>query len=130
MPRGSGLANISPERRKEIIKKAQEARKANKELRKEGKIIEKTKDISPMKRIKLKCLDCCNESHLEVKLCTVKGCWLWPVRRGKRRIKGIIDDSQRASITEKDSSELTIDEDDIALDEKEKKNILNDFLKE
>lgn len=41
------------------------------------------KHISPLKAIRLKCLDCCCGSSNEVKLCTVKHCPLYPYRFGK-----------------------------------------------
>jgi len=41
------------------------------------------KHVTPMKAIRLKCLDC-SETSLEVKLCPIKDCPLWPYRLGKR----------------------------------------------
>lgn len=41
------------------------------------------KKISPMKAIRLKCLDCSCGSSNEVKLCTVTRCPLYPFREGK-----------------------------------------------
>lgn len=40
------------------------------------------KRISPLKAIRLKCLDCCCGSSNEVKLCTATGCALYPFREG------------------------------------------------
>ena len=40
------------------------------------------KRISPLKAIRLKCLDCCCGSSNEVKLCTVERCPLYPFREG------------------------------------------------
>lgn len=40
------------------------------------------KKISPMKAIRLKCLDCCCGSANEVKLCTITKCPLYPFRDG------------------------------------------------
>lgn len=40
------------------------------------------KRTTPMKAIRLKCLDCCCGSSNEVKLCTVVGCALHPFRDG------------------------------------------------
>jgi hypothetical protein len=37
---------------------------------------------SPIKAIREKCLDCCCGSSMEVKLCTVTRCALWPFRLG------------------------------------------------
>ena len=41
------------------------------------------KRITPLKAIRLKCLDCSCGSPKEVKLCTVEGCPLYPYRFGK-----------------------------------------------
>lgn len=43
-----------------------------------------TKHLTPMKRIRLKCLDCAAGSPKEVRLCAGMDCPLWPVRFGKR----------------------------------------------
>lgn len=40
------------------------------------------KRTSPLKAIRLKCLDCCCGSSNEVKLCPVAGCALYPFREG------------------------------------------------
>lgn len=40
------------------------------------------KRISPLKAIRLKCLDCCCGSSHEVKLCLVSKCPLFPFREG------------------------------------------------
>lgn len=39
---------------------------------------------TPIKSIRLKCLDCCCGSPKEVELCPVVGCTLYPYRFGKR----------------------------------------------
>lgn len=41
------------------------------------------KRITPMKAIRLKCLDCCCGSSHEVKLCAATNCPLYPYRLGK-----------------------------------------------
>lgn len=41
------------------------------------------KRTSPVKAIRLKCLDCCCGSSHEVKLCSVTNCPLYPFRFGK-----------------------------------------------
>ncbi len=41
-------------------------------------------NLTPMKAIRAKCLDCSAGSAKEVKLCGVSGCPLWPYRHGKR----------------------------------------------
>lgn len=40
--------------------------------------------LTPIKAIRSKCLDCSGGQPLEVRLCTVEGCAIWPYRRGKR----------------------------------------------
>lgn len=42
-----------------------------------------TKHITPLKAIRLKCLDCCCGSAHEVKLCTAEKCQLYLFRLGK-----------------------------------------------
>jgi len=47
--------------------------------------------MTPLKAIRLKCLDCCCGSRYEVKLCTCLDCTLYPFRFGKNpNIKGNI----------------------------------------
>jgi len=41
------------------------------------------KPIPVLKVIQAKCVDCCGGEKMEVKLCTAKGCPLWPYRMGK-----------------------------------------------
>lgn len=41
------------------------------------------KKITPVKAIRLKCLDCCCGSAHEVKLCAATQCPLYPFREGK-----------------------------------------------
>ena len=41
------------------------------------------KRFSRSKAIRLKCLDCCANQHLEVRLCTSYDCPLWRYRMGK-----------------------------------------------
>lgn len=45
------------------------------------------KRITPIKAIRLKCLDCCCGSAHEVKLCTVEKCALYPFREGHNPFK-------------------------------------------
>ena len=44
----------------------------------------KTKNLTGMKAIREKCLDCCAWSFKEVDLCPAKDCALWPFRYGRR----------------------------------------------
>lgn len=39
--------------------------------------------VSPLRALRLKCLDCCNESAQEVRLCTALDCPSWPFRMGR-----------------------------------------------
>lgn len=39
---------------------------------------------TPIKAIRAKCLDCCNESFAEVRACNIKKCPLWEYRMGHR----------------------------------------------
>lgn len=41
------------------------------------------KKLTPLKAIRLRCLDCCCQQTGEVRFCTVKDCSLWPYRFGK-----------------------------------------------
>lgn len=46
--------------------------------------------LTPIKAIRAKCLDCSNDSFLEVKECAVNNCPLYPYRFGKRpKVDGI-----------------------------------------
>lgn len=40
--------------------------------------------MTPLKAIKLKCLDCCMGQRNEVKLCTITDCSLYPFRNGHK----------------------------------------------
>ena len=39
--------------------------------------------VSPLRALRLKCLDCCNDSAQEVRLCTALDCPSWPFLMGK-----------------------------------------------
>ena len=39
--------------------------------------------VSPLRALRLKCLDCCNGSAQEVRLCTAVDCASWPFRMAK-----------------------------------------------
>ena len=39
---------------------------------------------TPIKTIRLKCLDCCNDDYTEVRECSIIRCPNWPYRMGKR----------------------------------------------
>jgi len=38
--------------------------------------------MTPLKSIRAKCLDCCNDQPQEVRLCPCESCALWPYRMG------------------------------------------------
>lgn len=59
------------------------------------------KRISPLKAIRLKCLDCCCGSSNEVKLCTLTRCPLYPFREGYNPniAKREYTDEQKAALT-------------------------------
>ena len=39
--------------------------------------------LTPLRAIRLKCLDCCAGQRKEVRLCPAKDCPLWPFRMGR-----------------------------------------------
>ncbi len=41
------------------------------------------KPTTPLRAIRLKCLDCCCENSAEVKRCHIEDCALWPYRMGR-----------------------------------------------
>lgn len=51
------------------------------------------KRVTPIKAIRLKCLDCCCGSSHEVKLCTVSKCPLYAFRFGKNPNRAGMGDS-------------------------------------
>jgi hypothetical protein len=51
--------------------------------------------VSPLRALRLKCLDCCNASAQEVRLCTAVECPSWPFRLGKNPWRGPISDARR-----------------------------------
>jgi len=51
---------------------------------------------SPLKAIRAKCLSCCCDSKIEVRLCPSKTCPLWPFRSGHRLPKEIVEDGGAA----------------------------------
>ena len=57
------------------------------------------KNLTPVKAIRQKCLDCCAGSPQEVKICHIKNCSLWMFRLGKNpNRKGI---GQKMKVIEK-----------------------------
>ena len=51
--------------------------------------------LSPLRSLRLKCLDCCNDSAQEVRLCTSVDCPSWPFRMGKNPWTGPVSDARR-----------------------------------
>ena len=59
--------------------------------------------ITPMKAIRMKCLDCCMDQVKEVRLCSAKDCPLHPFRLGKNpyRAKREYTEEERKKIAER-----------------------------
>ena len=55
------------------------------------KIGPKTKKLTAMSAIRVKCLECCAWSHREVRLCPARDCVLHPLRFGKYPKKAVAD---------------------------------------
>lgn len=53
--------------------------------------------MTPLKAIKLKCLDCCCDQANEVTLCPVTDCTLFPFRKGKGNKREMTDEQREAS---------------------------------
>lgn len=51
--------------------------------------------VSPLRALRLKCLDCCNDSAQEVRLCTAVDCPSWPFRTGKNPWTGPVSEARR-----------------------------------
>ena len=51
--------------------------------------------VSPLRALRLKCLDCCNGSAQEVRLCTAVDCPSWPFRMGKSPWSAPVSDARR-----------------------------------
>ena len=52
--------------------------------------------LSPVWALRLRCLDCCNGSAQEVRLCTAVDCPSWPFRMGRNPWRTPLDDQERA----------------------------------
>lgn len=61
----------------------------------------KNEKITPLKAIRLKCLDCCCDKANEVKLCTAKKCPLYNFRFGKSGNTRQLTDEQKAAFVER-----------------------------
>ena len=54
--------------------------------------------VSPLRALRLKCLDCCNGSAQKVRFCTVVDCPSWPFRLGKNPWRRKLDPQERAAL--------------------------------
>jgi hypothetical protein len=57
------------------------------------------RDMSPMRALRLRCLDCCGGNDAEVRFCTARKCPSWPFRMGAspwRKFK--LTDAQRENL--------------------------------
>ena len=52
--------------------------------------------VSPLRALRLKCLDCCNGSAQDVRLCTAIDCPSWPFRMGRNPWRIPLDAPERA----------------------------------
>ena len=52
--------------------------------------------MSPLKALRLRCIDCCAGSSLEVRLCTAVSCPSWPFRLGRNPWRPPASEAQRA----------------------------------
>ena len=61
------------------------------------------KRISPIKAIRLKCVECSGGSRHEVSLCSIESCALYPFRFGKNpfKPKRVLSDEQRQIMAER-----------------------------
>lgn len=61
------------------------------------------KYVPPLKAIRLNCLDCCDGSSKEVKLCEDNDCPLWHYRFGKNpfRTKRVMTEEQKEAASER-----------------------------
>jgi len=65
--------------------------------------MEETTITNPVKAIRAKCLDCCNGSQNEVKLCPAKDCPIYHFRLGRNpyRQKREMSEEQKAAAKER-----------------------------
>ena len=54
--------------------------------------------VSPLRALRLNCVDCCNGSAQEVRLCTAVDCPSWPFRMGKNPWRRKLDQEERAAL--------------------------------
>ena len=51
--------------------------------------------MSPLKALRLRCIDCCAGSSLEVRLCTAVSCPSWPFRMGRNPWRAPVSEDRR-----------------------------------
>ena len=63
----------------------------------------KTKELSPIKAIRERCMECSNWSPVEVSECPAKDCALYPFRFGKDpgRKKRVLSDEQKIEMAKR-----------------------------
>ena len=54
--------------------------------------------VSPLRALRMKCLDCCNDSAQEVRLCTAVDCPSWPFRMGRNPWRRKLDQEERVAL--------------------------------
>ena len=54
--------------------------------------------MSPLKALRLRCIDCCAGSSLEVRLCTAVSCPSWPFRLGRNPWRPPASEAQLAQV--------------------------------
>jgi hypothetical protein len=63
---------------------------------------EAEKNLTPIKAIRWKCLECCNFNSHEVKICSIDNFALYPFRLGKNPgIKRVLSEDQRSALRER-----------------------------
>jgi len=62
------------------------------------KQIKQGKHISPLKLIRLKCLECCTFNEGEVRHCGIEDCILHKYRFGKNPVKRIMSEKQKENL--------------------------------
>ena len=59
--------------------------------------------MSPLKALRLRCIDCCAGSAYQVRRCTAVTCPSWPFRMGNSpwREKKVLSDEERAAVSQR-----------------------------
>ena len=65
------------------------------------KKIKDNKKVSPLKVIRLKCLECTNFQEGEVRHCEIDDCILHAFRAGKNPVKQVISEERRKAMSER-----------------------------